>query len=336
MSWPGAARDRGTFCVSCHTSVPYALARPSLRAALGEKTPSPNERRLLENVVKRVRLWKEVEPFYNGEGYDASKAAESRGTESVVNALILASYDASSNNQNGRLSDDTRAAFDDMWALQLTSGENKGAWMWLQFDLEPWEAGDSVYYGATLAALAVGTAPENYRSSPENQPYLDMLRDYLDRQYARQSTLNRVSLLLAAAKWPELLSNERKQGILNEVLAKQQSDGGWKLSSLQWSGDSPSALLRRWIREDGTPIGQSSDGFATAVVTFALQEGGVPRTNPAVQRGLAWLLRNQNKSEGQWASNSLNKRRDLSTNIGEFMTDAATGYAVLALTESAH
>jgi squalene-hopene/tetraprenyl-beta-curcumene cyclase len=336
MSWPGAARDRGTFCVSCHTSVPYALARPSLRAALGEKTPSPNERRLLENVVKRVRLWKEVEPFYNGEGYDASKAAESRGTESVVNALILASYDASSNNQNGRLSDDTRAAFDDMWALQLTSGENKGAWMWLQFDLEPWEAGDSVYYGATLAALAVGTAPENYRSSPENQPYLDMLRDYLDRQYARQSTLNRVSLLLAAAKWPELLSNERKQGILNEVLAKQQSDGGWKLSSLQWSGDSPSALLRRWIREDGTPIGQSSDGFATAVVTFALQEGGVPRTNPAVQRGLAWLLRNQNKSEGQWASSSLNKRRDLSTNIGEFMTDAATGYAVLALTESAH
>src|SRR5277367_1497469 len=48
MSWPGAARDHETFCVSCHTSVPYALARPSLRAALGEKTVSPNERRLLD------------------------------------------------------------------------------------------------------------------------------------------------------------------------------------------------------------------------------------------------------------------------------------------------
>lgn len=341
MGWPGAARDHDTFCVSCHTSVPYALARPTLRAALGEKTASPNERRLLENVVKRVRLWKQLEPFYNGEGYDASKAAESRGTESVVNALLLASYDASYgagygasyDSQNAHLSDDTRAAFDDMWALQLTAGENKGAWMWLQFDLEPWEAGDSVYYGATLAALAVGTAPDNYRSSPENQPYLVVLRDYLDREYSRQSTLNRLSLLLAAAKWPELLSNERKQAILNEVSAKQQSDGGWKLSSLQWSGASASALLRRWIREDGTPVGQSSDGLATAMVTFALQEAGMPRTNPAVQRGLAWLLRNQDKSDGRWASNSLNKRRDLSTNTGEFMSDAATGYAVLALTE---
>jgi D-alanine-D-alanine ligase len=32
--WPSAARDHETFCVSCHTSLPYALARPALRAAL--------------------------------------------------------------------------------------------------------------------------------------------------------------------------------------------------------------------------------------------------------------------------------------------------------------
>jgi len=33
-SWSSAKRDHETFCVSCHTSLPYALARPALRSAL--------------------------------------------------------------------------------------------------------------------------------------------------------------------------------------------------------------------------------------------------------------------------------------------------------------
>src|SRR5215467_5750611 len=34
MGWPRAARDHETFCVSCHTAVPYALSRPTLRKPL--------------------------------------------------------------------------------------------------------------------------------------------------------------------------------------------------------------------------------------------------------------------------------------------------------------
>src|SRR5215472_13447193 len=64
MDWPRAQRDHDTFCVSCHTAVPYALSRSALRTALAEQTPSPIERRLADSVVNRVRLWKEVEPFY--------------------------------------------------------------------------------------------------------------------------------------------------------------------------------------------------------------------------------------------------------------------------------
>src|ERR1700722_9156955 len=78
MAWPPAARDHGTFCVSCHTAVPYALARPALRSALGEEAPSENERRLLENVAKRVRLWKDVAPVYT-ESSGANKSLQSRG-----------------------------------------------------------------------------------------------------------------------------------------------------------------------------------------------------------------------------------------------------------------
>src|ERR1700730_11308356 len=49
MGWPQAARDHETFCVSCHTVAPYAMARPALRAPLAEAAPSAVERKLLEN-----------------------------------------------------------------------------------------------------------------------------------------------------------------------------------------------------------------------------------------------------------------------------------------------
>src|SRR5467141_4220304 len=155
MEWPKAARDHETFCVSCHTAVPYALSRPALRHGLAEEAPSANERRLLSNVTKRVRLWKEVAPFYSDADRGAYKTVESRGTESVLNALILASNDA----QSGRLSNDTRTALDNMWAEQQTAGDKAGAWLWLRFANEPWEADDSDYYGATISFVAVRPPP---------------------------------------------------------------------------------------------------------------------------------------------------------------------------------
>ena len=159
--WMGASRDHGTFCVSCHTALPYALARPALRAATNDPTPTANERALIDDVTKRVRLWKETEPYYSDEGYDP-KTTESRGTESVLNALVLAIY----NSRDMSLSDDTHAAFANMWAMQRTAGEQKGSWDWLQFDQEPWEAKDSVYYGACLAAIATGVAPATLLVQP--------------------------------------------------------------------------------------------------------------------------------------------------------------------------
>ena len=60
MKWPGAERDHGTFCVSCHTVVPYIIARPTLRKTLAEDGSTPEQHLLLANLTKRVRLWKEV------------------------------------------------------------------------------------------------------------------------------------------------------------------------------------------------------------------------------------------------------------------------------------
>ncbi len=331
MEWPGAARDHGTFCVSCHTAMPYALSRPLLRAALGEQGLSVNERSLLDNVSKRVGLWNEVEPFYSGKGYDGSKVAESRGTEAVLNALILANYDA----EKGSLSDTTRKAFDNMWALQQTEGVEKGAWSWLQFGMEPWEARDSEYYGATLAAIAIGTAPENYRSTPDIQPKIGALRDYLNRTFATQSTINRAALLWASAKLPGLIDLERRQSIIAEIINQQQSDGGWRLSLLSWpKGWNLHSLARMRLRADWTRQQIQSDGYATGLIVYALQQAGVPAEDASLKRGLSWLARNQSNAEGSWPSTSLTERRDPSSNVGHFMRDAATAYAVLALSEN--
>jgi hypothetical protein len=53
-----------------------------------------------------------------------------------------------------------------------------------------------------------------------------------------------------------------------------------------------------------------------------------------MKQGLLWLRSNQNKEEGSWPSSSINQRRSASSNVGHFMRDAATGYAVLALSDN--
>ena len=129
-----------------------------------------------------------------------------------------------------------------MWALQQTAGDEKGAWPWLKFNNEPWEAHDSQYYGASLAAVALGAAPQDYRSTPEIQNNLKLLREYLTREYAKQVAINRVVLLWASTKWPGLLLPEQQASIIDEALSKQQADGGWSLSS----------LVGTWKLADGT------------------------------------------------------------------------------------
>src|SRR5215212_2628533 len=125
-SWPNAQRDHGTFCVSCHTALPYALARPSLRQSLGESGPSAAEAALLANVTKRVTMWRDVEPFYPDQTRGVPKTSESRATEAILNAVILARRDAIS----GSMSEEGRRALDNMWALQMKTGEQTGAWTW--------------------------------------------------------------------------------------------------------------------------------------------------------------------------------------------------------------
>jgi len=333
-NWPGAARDHGTFCVSCHTVMPYALSRPALRSTLAENGPSSEERALLDSITRRVTLWNQVEPFYTDQ-YRDGKARESRGTEAVLNALVLSAEGAAHDAQTRSLQDVTRAAFRIMWETQDTQGPNAGSWPWLQFNMEPWEASDSRYYGAALAAIAVGMAGENYQLDSGDQQRVKLLTDYLIRNYAQQSLMNRVVLLWASAELPVLMDREQRKKIIAEIKNAQQSDGGWRLSTLTWPDDwSLHSFAREHLRADWTRQSSSSDGYATGLIVFTLQKIGIVSNDPTMRRGLAWLAANQNKQDGSWPSFSVNERRNPTSNVGHFMTDAATAYSVLALAQS--
>jgi squalene-hopene/tetraprenyl-beta-curcumene cyclase len=195
-----------------------------------------------------------------------------------------------------------------------------GAWAWLQFHNAPWE-GDSQFWGVSLAAIAVGSAPGNYKAEPAIQPGLKRMRVWLQREMDRQTPLDRVALLWASAKLPTLLSSDQQKTILRETLSKQRDDGSFSTSD----------LIGAWKRKDGTPLHSDSDGYATGLVAFALEQLGTPETKSNVDRAVTWLRKNQNAEEGRWPAYSLNKERELISDAGRFMSDAATAYAVLAI-----
>ena len=307
MSWEPAQREGETFCISCHTAVPYALSRSALRAVGGETLPVPQEEALLDNVRRRVRLWAEVAP----------ERLESRGSETILNSLVLASHDA----RDSRLSEDARLAFDHLWELQLGHGERSGSWPWLHADLEPWEEDGGPYYGAALAAIAVGTAPDGYALEVANTERVARLSSYLTDNYADQNLFNKLTALWASTWLPDLLEPADQARVVEETLARQHGDGGWSLSSL-----GPYHL------REGSPRVTESDGYATGMIAFVLLRTGVTPDQPGLKRALAWLSANQEAADGSWPGYSLNKHRDPSSDIGRFMRDAATAYAVLALT----
>src|SRR3954453_17519471 len=222
-TWPNAQRDHGTFCISCHTALPFALARPSLRHALGETAPSAPEAALLANVTKRVTMWRRVGPFYPDQTRGVPKTSESRATEAILNAVILARRDAAA----GALSAEGRTALDNVWALQMKTGEQTGAWTWLQFHNEPWEGDSSPFHGATLAAIAIHSAPAGYAALPENKDRVKALHDYLQKGNEAQALLSRAMLLWASTLSPAILAREPQQAIADALLAAQQDDGGW-------------------------------------------------------------------------------------------------------------
>lgn len=143
-------------------------------------------------------------------------------------------------------------------------------------------------------------------------------------------------LAWAANSLSGLLTREERLATLHEAVSKQQDDGGFSLS--QFVGPWKRKPWKRkhwkrkhWKRKDDTPLETRSDGYATGVVALVMRESGMSASAEPLRRTLAWLSRNQDAAEGRWPAWSLNKNRELNSDAGRFMSDAATTFAVMAL-----
>jgi len=288
--------------MSCHTGLTYMLSRPMLRRALGEIAPARWETGMLEGLKARVE--------------DNSAPDEAADAQAVLAALALAIDDQRS--ARG-LSRETETAFQRMWRLQVGDGTRKGAFPWNNSGRDPY-SNDATYMGASLAALAVAIAPGDYRSRPEIRGNLDALENYLRNSANGQALHHRLISLWASAKLKGLLPEAAAQQILTETWQGQEADGGWTLKSLGPWKDHPKA-----------PAQPGSNAYATALVALSVQEYGISREDPRVVKALNWLKAHQDSHDGAWAAASFNKQYEAGSMQIEFMRDAATGFAVLAL-----
>jgi squalene-hopene/tetraprenyl-beta-curcumene cyclase len=111
------------------------------------------------------------------------------------------------------------------------------------------------------------------------------------------------------------MTPDHRAATIAQLRALQRPDGGWCLPAL---GD--------WKRHDGTPNDPEapSDGYATGLVVYVLRQSGVAATDASVARGVGWLKTHQ-RASGRWFT------RSLSTDRFHYITNAGTGFAVMAL-----
>ncbi|WP_321474134.1 hypothetical protein [uncultured Paludibaculum sp.] len=309
------AKSMGGPCLSCHTGITYLMARPPLRQVLGEGEPVEHETGLLNAL--RARVDKNEAKEYAPRITKEPMASQAIGVEAIFAALFLARADEPS----GTMSPATRQAFDRLWRLQQKTGPLQGAWQWYVFNTDPYETSDSPFFGATLAALAVGSAPASYREQEPVKEHTAALKAYFARASAGQPLHNRLMLLWAARKLPGLLPDAAKKAIVEEALGKQNRDGSWSAES-----------LGPWKEHPDAKLAPGANGYATAFAAFLLQTGGVPASDRRMSSALAWLRAHQDPRAGYWDSGSMNKQYPADAMPALFMRDAATSFAVLALT----
>jgi len=302
FEWKPALSADGP-CVSCHTGMTYLLARPLLRQALKEKDPTVYEKGLLDRLRANV---------------GAKPAGALQSVEAIFAAMFLTSEDAAAT-----MSAHRQKAFDQLWTLQNSDGKNQGGWRWYAANLDPWENPESVYYGASLAALAVGSTPAAYRSGAATRDRIAALTTYLANPPTPARLNDRLAMLWASSTLKTLLTDEARRALINETLQKQGADGGWTLDA-----------LGSWMTHDNAPPHQGSDAYATAFAAFALHKGGVTSSDARMKKAIAWLTSKQDPATGAWSAVSMNKQRPPDSMEGRFMQDAATAFASIVLVEA--
>ncbi|MCC7419505.1 MAG: terpene cyclase/mutase family protein [Planctomycetaceae bacterium] len=282
LSWQ---TQRG--CFTCHTNYAYLYARPAIAA---DVEAHRDIRREAESLV--MQRWEEKGPRWDA--------------EVVATAAALAFNDSAT---TGKLSPAARSAFDLMWTRQ----RRDGGFQWIKCGWPPMELDD--HYGVTLAAIAVGVAPDNYASTPEAREGLEGIRQWL-KSHEAPTLHHKVMMLWASTMIEGIFTDAERKSVVETLWGLQGTDGGWNLAS-----------LGPWKRGDGREHDlKTSDGYGTGFVLYVLRKAGIPSADPRIEKGIAWLKANQRES-GRWFTRSAFK------DSKHYITHAGTAFAIMALKE---
>lgn len=280
----------GKACISCHTSLSYALVEPLIK---GEYKAYDN---LIENVHNRILTWDQNTPWYtHDKTADMAELAgrpkepilslipeNSRGSEAVLNVLISTTHDSYQNKSPGK---ETQLAFDHLWKEQINQGDKEGLWRWIQVNLIPWESYDSDVWGAALAGVASAIYPD---LSPTDN--LHKLQESLKKYFYKED----ISLhAKAAIFWynaesqTTFLNKDSVISFAEELLSLQRKDGGWNLRQLgpwtNWEGTWRDCCPNRELRSDAY-----ATGFITTVLACSpdyLPSGGLE----SLENSITWI-----------------------------------------------
>lgn len=287
-------------CVSCHTNGTFMQLAPTLGPMFKEQVEQHRKFFVLESSkFKRAPA--------------TAIRSGLKPTQLAYVANGLAAYDE----VQGKLSAETKEALDLMLTVQSEDGSYSNLDCWPPFE-------SSSYHGATVAAMALVTAP-GYLSqvSEAQQKQIDVLQNYLQKTKPPHD-YGRLLLLQVGIKWKGLISDELQQETIAMILKHQQKDGGWAMRTFAtpetWGGGSRKDKLNAESNKDAP----ASDGHQTGLAIMLLRESGTPADHPAIQAGIKWIKSNQRES-GRWWTRSLN------TDGPHFITYSGTFYPLRAL-----
>jgi squalene-hopene/tetraprenyl-beta-curcumene cyclase len=242
-----------------------------------------------------------------------------QANQSVWRAAGLAEWDR---HMTGKLSESTDRALRDMLTRQsshggfLVTGEVEIPHVTTDFEL-------------SLKAMRAVVAAPGWLGNLRDESLLNRienLKTFL-RDSRPRNDYERVLRLELCAIMPELVSSKERDASMKLLREHQKTDGGWSTRSMSetrnWS-DHVSDKVIQLIESQPDAADPASDPYMTALAIVLLRENGVLADDTGIQRGIAWLKREQ-RASGRWWMQSLYRGNY------QFITYIATCQALKAL-----
>lgn len=277
-------------CVNCHTTGTYLAERPAWSKQFGQPSAEVHAD-FVGSVPKGIVQMKETEEGGHRHYPDTFYC--------VWRSLGLAEWDK---HRNAGTTEPTDRSLRDLFEHQsangsfVSHGEVEIPHITTDFEL-------------TLQAARAITAAPGWLAGLKDEALVARvvkLKGWL-RVASPKNDFDRVLKLQLAHYLPELVSRPERDAALALLSSLQHADGGWSTRDFSpvdgWHFEM-SPAVSNLIKNLPDAAKPESDAYMTALATVLLRQSKVPVADTRIQRGLAWLRREQRES-GRWWMHSL-------------------------------